>query len=364
MNDERSAYREAMEGLRFSDEAKKRMACSLATGSESANEARPHTPVRVVQGRKRWRVVAAIAAAAVLVLVVGGGAYATGALMSMANVFDDVFGGPPAKTEVVDKIGRPVGASVSSGGVTVKAEAIIGDRANYVVVFSVSKDDGTAFDVPEASDNGCFPLGFGGPSMVRVDGTNGGGGSAYFYDADPTDNALQYVQKLSVGTFDGTVIGKTARVDLRDLMMYGDGEPRLIAEGAWKMKFVMNYEDTSIDVAAGQSFDLNGMRATVDSIALSPIAVTVEYTVEGTIRYEEQESGRMSERNVVETERFEVPIMLTLVDGTTIDASNGASASRVDGELTRCRKATIFDGFVDVDEVVSIKIGDATVPVP
>ena len=136
------------------------------------NESAPHD---ARGAKRRWR----YAAAVVLVVGVGGGtAVASGELMSMTSVFDDLLNGSPARTEVADKIGRPLGASATSNGVTITAKTIVGDRTNYAVVFSIAKDDGTAFE-------------------------------------------------------DGSIIERTAHVSLSDLKMYEGGTPHVIAEGEW-----------------------------------------------------------------------------------------------------------------------------------
>ena len=113
-------YNEAMDDLRFSPAAKERMAARLAAAQEQARAVRPQPDVHAARGgKRRWRFAAAAAATVVLAVGLAGGAYASGALMGVGNVMDDLFGGPPAQTEVVGKIGRPLGASATSNGVTV-----------------------------------------------------------------------------------------------------------------------------------------------------------------------------------------------------------------------------------------------------
>ena len=59
------------------------------------------------------------------------------------EVFSPLFGGAPAQTEIIDKIGYPVGASDTDNGVTVTADAVMGDAYNAVIVYTISRDDGT-----------------------------------------------------------------------------------------------------------------------------------------------------------------------------------------------------------------------------
>lgn len=361
MNEDYNEYTKAMKDLQFSAEAKERMTQNVAHAAMQMPAVSSSTPI--TRKRKSWHYIAAAAAAAALVLAVGGGAYASGALMSMANVFDDIFGGAPAQTDVIDKIGRPIGASVSSGGMTVTAEAIVGDKTNFVVVYSIAKDDGSAFDLPEPLNNGVIPLYFE-TANLRADGELGGGGSAYFYDANPEDNAIQYVQEMSVNMDGGSLVGKTARASFENLKAQDGTETRTLAEDNWNLKFTIDYEDTSESIPAGQTIDLNGMDATIDAISISPIAVTVNYTVKASLEPLEQESGRMTEDGERELKRFSPDIVVNLKDGTEVDASNGAWGSNQSNNQTVCYKNALFPRFLNLEDIESISVGSATVTLP
>ena len=141
-----------------------------------------------------------VGVAAALLMTMGVGAAVT--LTPAGEVFASVFGNSPAQTEIVDRMGVPIGASDTSGGVTITADAIIGDTYSYAVVYSIARDDGQ----PLAED--LTPLGGGdGPLPLTFDqadtdiGMLGGShGTAYFYDADPADNAIQYVEMMTADT--------------------------------------------------------------------------------------------------------------------------------------------------------------------
>ena len=366
-------FGQALDDLKFSNEAKERMAGRLAAqarrerdaevgaGDAPANDEGATGKRERRHARKPWRFAVAASLAGALLLGAGGVAYGTGAFIGVTDAIDDLFNGAPASTEVVNKIGRPIGASVSSGGITVTADAIIGDRTNYAIVFSLVKDDGTAFDV-EPLDNGTLPPMFVGDAGVplRIDGVVGAGGGAYFYDADPTDNAIQYVQEISVAMADAgkTVIGKTARASFSELLLMTDDGSETIATGDWSLKFTFDYEDTSIDVPAGFSTELAGMQADVTSITISPIAISVDYTMHGTLELE-GESGKMSDADSARMNAFfGLPITVTLADGTVIDATESSASSRknyLDG-TTNVHKSFIFDTFVNESDIASIVV--------
>ena len=86
-----------------------------------------------------------------LVLSIGAGA--TGVFKSASDAFAGVFG-PTADTEIIDQIGRPIGASDTAGGVTVTADAILFDGYNYLISYTLEKEDGSAFDCTKNPDTG------------------------------------------------------------------------------------------------------------------------------------------------------------------------------------------------------------------
>ena len=165
---------------------------------------------------------------------------------------------------------------------------------------------------------------------------------------------------MSADTFDGkSIIGNTARVHLEDLYAIDDaGERRLIAAGSWDLKFAMNYDDTTIDLLAGFSVDYHDLSADIESIAISPIGITVDYTAHGVMDWQEQSDGKMSDRNTAEMDRIlNLPILIELADGTVIDATESGASSEVnDDGTTSVHKTYVFDVFASPDEVASVTI--------
>ncbi len=355
-------YNEAMSQLQFSDEAKKNMAAMLSAAQKQKGSTAGATRPR---RSTTWRVAAACGLAAALMLALGGVAYATGSLRGVAAAFDDVFGGPPAQTEVKEKIGRPIGASATADGITVTADSIIGDKYNYVIVYNVTKDDGTPFDV-QPLENGYLPLYFEGGTTSAYE-PQSSGGSSYFFDAVPGDNAIQHVIQLSVNMAEGeSMIGKTLHANFGKLVLIdGKSEPKTLANGPWNMKFVVNYEDTSRTLSLEKPCTVSGMDATIDEVTLSPIAINVKYTVNEAFELEQQDSGKTSERNASEQDRFgALPIAVTMKDGSTLELphANMAGSIREDNGKSKCTKAMVFNEFLNLDEVASITVGGAEIP--
>ena len=365
------SYTASMDSLRFSDAAKARMAANLrrvaAEGGAKKDAPSGRLAEALTRPARRPRRLAHVAAGLALALVLGGGAtvaVAAGVLPNPADVLSDVFGGAPAQTELLNNVGRPIGASATSNGVTVTAEAVAGDRFNYAVAYSIEFDDPTALEGIEFHEGGT--LTYVGDAFLRVDGAMSGGGLVRLYDADPGDNTLQLVQVMGVQTWnDAGIVGRTARFSMSKLEIFTDeGEFKTLAAGNWNLKFEMNYVDTTVDLPAGQTTTWQGSDVTIDAVAVSSLGVTVDYTIDRQTR-DLALPGEVSDEALAEQAAvMGLPVIVTFADGTTFDATdaNGSSAKRDDGTTT-VSKATTYDRIVDADDIVSVTVGDVEIPV-
>lgn len=338
-------YRKSLDELRFSPEAKRRLAQAL----EAA--AAPEQPRRT---SRRTRTLAIAAAAAVLALVVGCTAYASGMLDRQKPAKTEAL---PA-TEVVDGVGRPV-AHATSNGVTVTAEAVVGDRTNYAVVLTVAKDDGTAFEGVRKNADGTLALKFGNLATVTIDGAPSRGTTSYFFDADPDDNAIQFVKASAIDAHGGGFIGKPVRVKLLDLMALDeDGKARTLVEGAWRMSFLANCADLSRNVPAGQTFAFDEGTVTINAITISPLSLSVDLMIDfpievNLIGFDTPQSKRLQG----------LPLTVNMKDGTVVDATQkSGGAVEVREHATVAGKSLMFDRFLDLDEVASITVGGRGYP--
>ena len=338
-------YKEALDELRFSPEAKRRMAQRIEVAAVVEPLPRP---------TRRSRALVIAAAAAVLALAVGCTAYASG-MLGRASA--------PAKetTEVVDGIGRP-DAHASSDGVTVTAEAVMGDRSNYAIVFSIAKDDGTPFEGIRENQDGTLALRFENLATVTVDDAPSRGTVSYFFDADPHDNAIQFVKASTIDTHGGTsFVGKDVYVKLHDLLAFDeDGEARTLVEGAWKMDFVADCADLSVDLPAGQTFAFDEGTATINAIMISPLSLSVDLTIDfpievNVIGFDTPQSKRLQY----------LPLTVNMKDGTVIDATRKAGGGvEVREQTTVTDKSMAFDKILDLDQVKSVTVGGVEIPMP
>ena len=393
-------YRTELDQLCFSDEQKARMAQRLkaaartnkvlelhgtqsATASARSDErdsdrgdarrttrwsaSRAARPQRAHR-RSPHRIAAAIGIAAVLALG-GGTAYATGTLARAADSLAAVFGAGPAQTELIDQIGRPIGASCTSNGITITADAIIGMRNAYAVVYTIEKDDGTAFDELTMNERGVYNLNLdGGGSIDALTalrlGVDASGGTRYTFDADPADNSLQIVEMTRIGGSDVSLVGETLHFNATEIGFTRVGEDgrdlpsQAIATGDWNMSFKIDYEDFSVDLPVGQTFTINGNSAVVDELAVSPLGATITYTVDAT----DGASGPTGLETDAEKRVGYGDFTVTFTDGTTQELGSGYTSWQRDGK-TVVQKTWFFDQIRDVDDIASITVGDLTVPV-
>ena len=343
-------YRREMNRLSFTKEQKEEMTRQLL------EQAKNHT----VQNRRRsgFRMgrFGLIAACLTGVLVVGAGA--TGILKTAGEAFADVFGGGAAETEIINQIGRPVGASDTDNGLTITADAIIGDEYSVCVVYTLTREDGEIFELESEE---YLPMMF--ESADLNTGTFGGShGSSYFIDPVPGDNSIQYVEQ---STNDTPVAGRTATAEFQNLKVVSGETAETLVEGHWKLKFDLNYEDCSVTVDGnGQTFRRNGMDYTVNDIHISPVSYTVNYTVNAEPKWSNSEGGKMSPEDESTMASFLTgfPMELIKADGTVMEIGNtGGSLSVKDG-VTVCARSAMFDTIQPMEDLVSIRINGLEFP--
>ena len=92
----------------------------------------------------RWKPLVAAVLAIILLAIPVSAEVVNG---YVSNLLAPLFGG--AQTEIVDKIGKPIGATVTADGYTLTADAVIGDQYNVAIVYTLSRDDGQP--IPEGT---------------------------------------------------------------------------------------------------------------------------------------------------------------------------------------------------------------------
>lgn len=366
-------YRHALEHISFTDNAKQHMANSIAQSVASSDAATAQSNFNGTRRKPRIarhpvRTVARIAAVtAVLAIVIGGAgtAMATGVLPLPSDMLSDIFDGPASQTEIIDRIGRPVGASCSNNGVTVTADAIMGDKDMVTIAYTLTFDDPAALKkLSEPGENGTIAGSVDG--NVYVDGEHGGQGQSWLIDKNPNDSSIQYFAQFSVES--PGLMGRTVRTHINSLVVPRAGkelpEYKKILTGPWDLKFQLNYEDTSVTIPAPKSVNFNGTKATIQEATVSCVGVSVRYNIDRSIEHDNN-SGKMSQNMEESMDAVgNIPLIVTFKDGHVEDATShsGYLANKLDNDTTDVHKTWPFSQVCDTDKIASVQIGDTVIP--
>ena len=367
-------YRHALEHISFTDNAKQHMANSIAQSVASSDAATAQSNFNGTRRKPRIarhpvRTVARIAAVtAVLAIVIGGAgtAMATGVLPLPSDMLSDIFDGPASQTEIIDRIGRPVGASCSNNGVTVTADAIMGDKDMVTIAYTLTFDDPAALKkLSEPGENGTIAGSVDG--NVYVDGEHGGQGQSWLIDKNPNDSSIQYFAQFSVES--PGLMGRTVRTHINSLVVPRAGkelpEYKKILTGPWDLKFQLNYEDTSVTIPAPKSVNFNGTKATIQEATVSCVGVSVRYNIDRSIEHDNNNSGKMSQNMEESMDAVgNIPLIVTFKDGHVEDATShsGYFANKLDNGTTDVHKTWPFSQVCDTDKIASVQIGDTVIP--
>lgn len=366
-----SPYERALDDLHFSEETKMRMAHNLEACMAEQTPVVSSLPTRSSRPRMSRRAVVGLALAATLA-VGGGAAFATGALTNVVDAFSGLLGSGPGQTDLIAKLGVPLGTQATADGVTVTADAAIGDAHGYAVVFSIARADGEPLDLAGVTNGEGILHGLDfTESSVDVSGVNGAAESSWFFDVDPNDNAVQYMVRADMATTeDGlSVARRSATAHFGDLIVRDESDPSkttVVAEGPWDLAFEFDYDDSTVEVAVepvAQEPHQDGRQMTVESISVSPLGAYVTYTMDG-VPLLDEESGKVSpEAEASWNEYAGIPICVTFADGSTQvfkDGDSAAHANMANENSTTVSRSCPFENIVEMGDIVSVTVGDAT----
>lgn len=374
----RSGLKSGLDGMGLSAEAKRRMAQAVdeKVAQQQIREGVATRHAASAQKRRPAFRFAAIAAAIAATMGLGTAAYASGALVGVGDAVATLFGGGPAPTEIVDKIGHPIGAAQSQNGVTVSADAVIADGQNYAIVYSIRKDDGSAFEGVQANEYGYLnvmaegqttDVGQASDWLNRVlngsegQGTLGSYGCSYFYDADPSDNAIQMVEQVSTTGTD-SILGRTAHATFGTFLAHRDSyeDATVLAEGNWNLAFTIDCENASRDVPARKAFVAPSGAAIMDRLSISPIAISTQYTLSADAARAFEDMDDPSRGAGLSN------LQVLMADGSTLEVPNpgGIGCSPQPDGTTICNQNIFLPQIIDPDLVTAIVIGGTSFAVP
>ena len=339
-------YRKAMDSIHVTREWEDDMIQKILN-AEKAQKKRIHRAHRLG--------LAAVAAAACLTIGAGAAEAATGIV---SDIFAPLLG--TAHTEIIDNIGYPVNASDSAGGVTVTADAVIGDNSSVCVIFSMTKDDGTPWtEVPDSSylvfEDSTFDFNI----SDAGDGVLGAHGGSWFISDDPENRVIRFVEQRTVE--DGMPSGH-AKETLKNLCIWDEASQstKTLVKGKWTLRFDLDFEDTSKQFPSGQAVEFLGEPAVITELMFSPISFSVtveqnrtEYPLMDDKKYLDGTSEAMDQLDIV----------LNLKDGREIDLGYWAGGSYgADEGKSVFTKSSMFNEVIPLEDMESVTVCGTEIP--
>lgn len=182
----------------------------------------------------------------------------------VSNLLAPLYGG--AQTKIVDSIGVPLEASVTVGDYILTADAVIGDKYNLAIVYSLTRVDGG--ELPENLRFAQWEQ-----SGIRRN-------SGYLsYRIREDRKSLNLIEQF--GGNERLFFGKgNYHVAFRDLKLWSQGEAdTAVQEGVWELNFTIRYENTMKTVWRGecQVTGHGGGIYNVRRIEMSPIGMHMDF---------------------------------------------------------------------------------------
>ena len=263
-------YNDALDALRFSEEEQAMLTKKLERAAQAAQRPRK---------RRHPRRVMCIAAAVAILC-------STTAFALKNNWIHLLY--PSTDPTLVEPMVQPVENSIHKDGMTFTVEAMMGDRYNVLLVYTLCRDDGQ----PLATDSDLeYWVCIDNCSLAQYPDAYWGGGGQIL-DDDPSDGTIQFVSSYYAYKLDPytpiPLLGESVHFDSIDILyetpnpdfvMYGE-EARSISHSVFSCEtdfdVPLQYTDMTIEYAAGQTIQSGDMQTELTQILLSPIGCTIQ----------------------------------------------------------------------------------------
>lgn len=301
-----------------------------------------------LRSRRRFLRHLAVACAAVLLLALPVSAEMRTGYVS--NLLIPLYGG--TQTELVDSIGVPLNASTTVNGYTLTADAVIGDRYNIAVVYTLCREDGEP--MPEGIRFANWDSWF-----TKTPNPFGGGGGGYLrFDLSEDRTSLKITEQWSSSgrlflfrrkattTFMGLEIWDKETGTFTDLQ-----------EGTWELNFTIRYKDTTRNLRLDdlQVVSSQGHKFTVHRVQLSPFGVNIRLTVPNPNYGKPELTEDASEEEIRSRSPRQFEFGLRLKDGTVIPIEGGGgSHGSLEEETLKGDFHAMFDQPIPLEQIEAL----------
>lgn len=342
-------YKDALDALRFTEEEQDMLIQRLNQAAQTAQKPKKRRHPR--------RAILVAAVAAILC--------STTALAVKYNWLQALY--PSTDPAQVEPLIQPVENSIHKDGMTFTIDAVLGDRYNVLLVYTLSRDDGqpltTDTDIVGWLCYDNYSLA-GAPDAFTL-------GSSFMLDDDPSDGTIQFAAISYVHDYDTRnqipLSGHTLQyssIDVfyetpnPDFKMYGEEaryDTTYIFSSETALEILLDYEDATVHFSAGQNIDKGGIRTQLHDIYLSPISCMIDLT--------------WSFQTDELPEPYSTSFQLKLKDGSIWDGSanrlpnSTIESTRVmQGQTFHDQKNWVFDRMIPVEDVAAILYDGMEIP--
>lgn len=280
----------------------------------------------------------------------------------ISNLLMPLYGG--AQTKIVDDIGVPINASTTVAGYTLTADAVIGDRYNIAVVYSLRRADGG--QLPEGLMFNTYNTDIMRPVISFLPGGGSGGGS-YKHEMSEDRKVLKVIYEWT-NSSRLFFIQRRTKASFSDLVIWNkeEGTETLWQEGTWNLQFTIRYKDTTktIPLRDQEAAGYDGTVYTIQRACISPIGLHLDLTCPRPDT-EGMEVGSQEYAKAFSTTPEKFQVSLGLADGTRIlldDWNMGGHSSENKKNMTWDYGAS-FAEPIPIENIHSIIVCGTEIPV-
>ena len=260
----------------------------------------------------------------------------------VSNLLAPLYGG--AQTEIVDKIGVPIGAEAIVGDYKVTADAVIGDKYNFAIVYSLSRSDG------QPLEEGLYFESY--SNSFRSD--SGAGVLRHTLSEDGL--SLKIVDEWTSRLM---FLDRNVKVQFSNLVKYqGEGQNNeIVLKGNWNLEFVIRYEDATqeIPIEPFTVKDASGDQYEIRKIEISPVGIHFDMTA----------PNNYNEEEVVPPPYQDFTLAIELSDGTIIRIEDQSMGSHGDlnSNTLEADYGALFELPIALEDIAALIICDVTLPI-
>lgn len=269
----------------------------------------------------------------------------------ISNLLAPLYGG--AQTELVDSVGIPINASTTVNGYTLSADAVIGDRYNLAIVYTLRQEDGGQL-----------------PEGLRFDSTSTflrGGGSGWSSRKMNDDHTAMTITQSWSSNSRLFLFSRKVNVSFTDLVTGSrdDDTLEIVQEGCWELTFTARYEDTTTTIRVDDLVVHNseGDEFTVHKVELSPFGVSIKLTVPNAVYGMPEPTGKMTEEEILARSPKHFEFALLLKDGSVVSIEGGTGSSgSVEKPTHKGSYHAMFDTPVPLEQIEALIFCDTPMP--